>query len=82
MQKVTVTKILAKGVILVQTSFLSSNVQVLVGNLVLWLSQADHRLQSDSYKVGSLFYFLLHFLFVDFSRMLTVVPALIRFTFL
>ena len=57
MQKVTVTKILAKGVILVQTSFLSSNVQVLVGNLVLWLSQADYRLQSDSYKVGSLFYF-------------------------
>ena len=57
MQKVTVTKILAKGVILVQTSFLSSNVQVLVGNPVLWLSQADHRLQSDSYKVGSLFYF-------------------------
>ena len=57
MQKVTVTKILAKGVILVQTSFLSSNVQVLVGNPVLWLSQADHCLQSDSYKVGSLFYF-------------------------
>ena len=57
MQKVTVTKILAKGVIFVETSFLSSNVQVLVGNPVLWLSQADHRLKSDSYKVGSLFYF-------------------------
>ena len=51
------TKILAKGVIFVETSFLSSNVQVLVGNPVLWLSQADYRLKSDSYKVGSLFYF-------------------------
>ena len=48
LQKVTVTQILAEGVILVEASFLSSYAQVLVGNPVFRLSQADHCLQSDS----------------------------------
>ena len=57
LQKVTVTKILAKRIVFVETSFLSSDAQVLVGSLVLLFSHADHCLESDSYKVGSLFYF-------------------------
>ena len=51
------TQILAKGVILEDTSFLSSQAQVLVGNLVLRLPQTDHGLQSNSQKVGPFFYF-------------------------
>ena len=57
LQKVTVTKILAKGIVLVKTSFLSSDAQVLVSSFVLLLSHAYNCLKSDSYKVGSLFYF-------------------------
>ena len=56
-QKVTVAQIFAKGVVLVETFFLSSYAQVLVGNSVFWLSLANHSLQSDSNEVGALFHF-------------------------